>query len=159
MGGKPDGHRRPGARAGEPRLGRLLPRPRHRTAVRQDLWADEDEPGKNRVVVLSDGLWKRVYGADRGVVGKPVQLNGQSYTILGVMPEGFRAFFNSRSDIWTPLALDPKRFDPENYTNESLQLTARLKPGVSATQANAEMHAFAEQVRRLYPKAVGPRGH
>jgi len=116
---------------------------------------DEDEPGKNKVVVLSDGFWKRIYGADRGVIGKTVQLNAQSYTILGVMPEGFRAFFNSRADIWTPLALDPSRFDPSNYTNESLNLTARLKPGVSATQADAEMRAFAEQVRRLYPQAVG----
>ena len=116
---------------------------------------DEDEQGKNRVVVLSDGLWKRIYGADRGVIGTTMQLNSQSYTILGVMPEGFRAFFNSRADIWTPLALDPKQFDPSNYTNEGLDLTARLKPGISATQANAEMHAFAEQVRRLYPNAVG----
>ena len=52
---------------------------------------DEDEQGKNRVVVLSDGLWKRIYGGDRGVVGKTMQLNGQSFTILGVMPERFRA--------------------------------------------------------------------
>ena len=116
---------------------------------------DEDEPGKNKVVVLSDGLWKRVFGADRGVVGKTVQLNGQSFTVLGVMPEGFRAFFGNNTDIWTPLALDEKQFDPRNYTNESLQLTARLKPGVSAAQANAEMRAFAEQIRRLYPNAVG----
>jgi putative ABC transport system permease protein len=116
---------------------------------------DEDEPGKNQVVVLSDGLWKRIYGGDRGIVGKTIQLNAQSYTILGVMPEGFKAFFNSQADIWTPLALDPKQFSPENYTNESLNLTARLKPGVSAKQADAEMHAFAEQVRRLYPNFVG----
>ncbi|HZI43453.1 MAG TPA: ABC transporter permease, partial [Gemmatimonadaceae bacterium] len=118
---------------------------------------DEDEPGKNRVVVLSDGLWKRIYGGDRGVIGKTMELNAQSYTILGVMPEGFRAFFNGRADVWTPLALDPKRFDPNNYTNEYLNLTARLKPGVSAKQADAEMRAFAEQVRRLYPSAVGQK--
>jgi len=118
---------------------------------------DEDEQGKNRVVVLSDGLWKRIYGGDRGVVGKTMQLNGQSFTVLGVMPEGFRAFFNSDADIWTPLALETKQFDPSNYTNEWLNLYARLKPGVSATQANAEMHAFAAQVRRLYPNAVGTK--
>jgi putative ABC transport system permease protein len=118
---------------------------------------DEDQPGKNNVVVLSDGLWKRIYGGDRGVVSKTMQLNGQSYTILGVMPEGFRAFFNSRSDIWTPLALDETKLDGRNYTNEYLQLTARLKPGVSAKQADAEMKAFAEQVRRLYPNAVGTK--
>jgi putative ABC transport system permease protein len=118
---------------------------------------DEDEPGKNKVVVLSDGFWKRIYGGDRSIIGKTMQLNGQSYTILAVMPEGFRAFFNGRADLWTPLALDPTRFDPKNYTNESLDLTARLKPGVSPTQANAEMRAFAEQVRRLYPNAVGTK--
>jgi putative ABC transport system permease protein len=118
---------------------------------------DEDEQGKNRVVVLSDGLWKRIYGGDRGVVGKTMLLNAQTYTILGVMPPGFKAFFNGRADIWTPLALDPKQFTPDNYTNEWLNLTARLKPGVSAKQADAEMKAFAEQVRRLYPKAVGQK--
>ena len=118
---------------------------------------DEDEPGKNNVVVISDGLWKRIYGADRGVVGKTMQLNSVSYTILGVMPNGFRAFFITDADIWTPLALDQKQFTPDNYTNESLNLTARLKPGVSAKQADAEMRAFAEQVRRLYPNAVGTK--
>src|SRR5256714_362614 len=116
---------------------------------------DEDEQGKNRVVVLSDGFWKRIYGGDRGAVGKTMQLNGNGYVILGIMPAGFRAFFSERTDIWTPLALDPKQFTPENYTNESLNLTARLKPGVSAKQADAEMHAFADQVRRMYPNAVG----
>ena len=116
---------------------------------------DEDQPGKNRVVVVSDGLWKRIYGGDRGVVGKTMQLNGQNYTVLGVMPQGFRAFFNVRADIWTPLALDLKQMTPQNYTNEWLNLTARLKAGVSAKQADAEMKAYAEQVRRLYPNFVG----
>ena len=118
---------------------------------------DEDEQGKNRVVVLSDGFWKRIFGGDRGVVGKTIQLNSLSFTILGIMPPGFKAFFNGKADIWTPLALDPKQFDPSNYTNEWLNLTARLKPGVSVKQADAEMHAFADQVRRLYPNAVGSK--
>ncbi|MFL5616248.1 MAG: ABC transporter permease [Gemmatimonadaceae bacterium] len=118
---------------------------------------DEDEPGKNNVVVLSDGLWKRVYGGDRGVAGKTIQLNAQSFTILGVMPEGFRDFFNSSADIWTPLALDPSKFDPKNYTNEYLNLTARLAPGVTAKQADAEMHAFAEQLKRQYPNYLDPK--
>ncbi|HKW48098.1 MAG TPA: ABC transporter permease, partial [Gemmatimonadaceae bacterium] len=116
---------------------------------------DEDEAGKNQVVVLSDGLWKRVYGGDRGVIGKSIQLSARSYTVLGVMPPGFKSFFNTRTDIWTPLALDSKQFSPDRYTTEWLNLTARLKPGVSAKQADAEMHAFAEEVRRLYPNSVG----
>jgi putative ABC transport system permease protein len=118
---------------------------------------DEDEQGKNRVVVLSDGFWKRIYGGDRSAVGKTMQLNGNSYVILGIMPAGFRAFFNGSADIWTPLALDPKQFTSDNYTNEWLNLTARLKPGVSAKQADAEMHSFADQVRRMYPNAVGQK--
>ncbi|MDQ3950066.1 MAG: ABC transporter permease [Gemmatimonadota bacterium] len=116
---------------------------------------DEDEPGKNRVVVLSDGLWRRVYGADRTAVGKSIQLNGESYTILGVMPPEFRAFFNRDADIWTPLALPPDQFTPNRYTNEWLNLTARLKPGVSLQQAQAEMRAFADNLRRQYPNQFG----
>jgi putative ABC transport system permease protein len=116
---------------------------------------DEDEPGKNRVVVLSDGLWRRVYGADRAAIGKTIQLNGESYTILGVMPREFRAFFSRDADIWTPLALPPDQFNPNNYTNEWLQLTARLKPGLSLEQAQAEMRAFAENLKRTYPNEFG----
>ena len=118
---------------------------------------EEDEPGKNRVVVLSDGLWRRIYGADRGVVGKTMQLNSLTFTILGVMPPGFKGFFNSRADIWTPLALNPAQFDPNSYTNEYLNLTARLKPGVSVDQAAAEMRAFAEQLKRQYPNNLGQK--
>jgi len=118
---------------------------------------DEDAQGKNRVVVLSDGLWRRVYGADAHVVGKTMQLNGENYTIVGVMPEGFRSFFNGVSDIWTPLALRPDQFDPNAYTNEWLNLTARLKPGTSLAQAKSEMRDFAEQLKRTYPDNFGKR--
>jgi putative ABC transport system permease protein len=111
---------------------------------------DEDEPGKNRVVVLSDGLWRRVHGADRAAIGKPIQLNGESYTILGVMPPEFRSFFNRDADIWTPLALAPDQFNVNAYTNEWLNLTARLKPGVSLQRAQAEMTSFADNLRREY---------
>ncbi|MDQ3995451.1 MAG: ABC transporter permease, partial [Gemmatimonadota bacterium] len=114
---------------------------------------DEDEQGKNRVVVLSDGLWRRVYGGDRSAVGKSINLNGESYTVLGVMPPEFRAFFNRDADIWTPLALRPDQFS--GYTNEWLNLTARLKPSVSLTQAQAEMRAFADNIRREYPDQTG----
>ena len=116
---------------------------------------DEDEPGKNRVVVISDGLWRRVYGADRAAVGKTIQLNGEGYTILGVMPPDFRAFFSRDADIWTPLALAASQFNPSNYTNEWLNLTARLKPGVPLQQAQAEMRAFADNLRRTYPNEFG----
>src|SRR6185437_4395697 len=118
---------------------------------------DEDVPGKNRVVVISNGLWRRVYGADPRVVGKTMELNSQSYTIVGVMPPDFKSFFNGRADIWTPLALDVSQFRPQDYTNEWLNLTARLKPGVSVQQAAAEMTAFANQLKRTYPNQIGQK--
>ena len=125
--------------------------------VGRTLGRDEDEPGKNRVVVLSDGIWRRIFAADRAAVGKTLQLNGQTFTIVGVMPPGFKAFFNSSADIWTPLALAPSQFDVNGYTNEWLNLSARLKPGVSVEQAKAEMRAFAEQLKKQYPNNLGQR--
>jgi putative ABC transport system permease protein len=115
------------------------------------LLPEEDEPGRNRVVVLSDGMWRRVFGGERSVIGRTVQLNGEGYQIVGVMPPGFRGFFNNQADLWTPLALRPDQFDPNNYTNEYLNLSARLRPGVTLEQARTEMTAFAEQLRRDYP--------
>ena len=114
---------------------------------------DEDQPGKNRVVVLSDGLWRRVLGGERAAVGKSIQLNGEAYTVLGVMPPEFRAFFNRDANIWTPLALTPEQF--RGYTNEWLNLSARLKPGVALSQAQAEMRTFAENLKREHPDDFG----
>ena len=76
---------------------------------------DEDQAGKNRVVVLSDGLWRRVYGAKRDVINKTIELNGLDFTIIGVMPADFRDFFSSKVDLWTPLALPATSFDPSTY--------------------------------------------
>ena len=116
---------------------------------------DEDEQGKNQVIVISDGMWRRVFAADPRVAGKTVELNGRSFTILGVMPPEFKSFFNSNADLWTPLALSADAYDPRNYTNEYLNLTARLKPGVSLAQAQSEMRDFAEQLKKLYPNSLG----
>ena len=113
------------------------------------LLPEEDEVGRNQVVVLSDGLWKRNFGADPRVVGKTIQLNARDYEIVGVMPQGFRDFFNNNADIWTPLALEPRAF--EGWGNEFLNVVARVKPGVTMEQAQGEMRAFAEQLKRDRP--------
>src|SRR5689334_17330436 len=105
---------------------------------------DEDEEGKNQVIVLSDGMWRRVFGADRQNLEKTVELNGRQFTVIGVMPPEFKSFFNSNAELWTPLALPASAFNPRAYTNEYLNLTARLKPGVSVAQAQSEMRDFAE---------------
>jgi putative ABC transport system permease protein len=116
---------------------------------------DEDEIGKERVAVISDGLWKRVFGGDAGVVGKAVSLNGESYTIIAVMPPSFVDPWNANTEIWRPLALAPATFAAQNFTNEYLRLIARLKPGMTVAQANRDMGAFAVDLAKRYPNFLG----
>jgi predicted permease len=120
-------------------------------ALGRVLLPEEDEPGRNREVVISDGLWKRLFGAERGTVGRAISLNGESYTIVGVMPPSFHDFWSHDVEIWTPLALTPDNFVADNYTNEWLNLTARLKPGITLEQAVRDMRAFAEKLKRDNP--------
>ena len=120
------------------------------------LGEDDDVPGKNRVVVLSDGLWRRDFGGDPRAVGRMIELNDEAYQVVGVMPAGFPDFFNRSADIWTPLALTPDQFDPSQFGREWLNVVARLRPGVTLDQAKAEMTALADQLKRQYPNALGP---
>jgi predicted permease len=115
------------------------------------LLPDEDQPGHDKVVVLSYGLWQRVFGGDRSVIGRKIMLNGEPYEIVGVMPSTFRAFFGRRSQLWKPLGLDPSEYTNDRArTNEYLSLTARLKPGVTAEAAQREMTAFATRLKQNY---------
>ncbi len=102
-------------------------------------------------MVLSYGLWQRLFGGDRGVVGRSLALNGESYQVVGVMPEGFRDFFNRAVDLWAPLVFEPAQLADDRRTNEFLNLTARVRPGVSVAQAAAEMRSLAEQLKQRYP--------
>ena len=96
--------------------------------------AEEDQPGPNRVVVLSHALWKRRFGGDRDVLGSKLTLNGETYTVVGVLPSDFRYY--TKTDLWTPLAMSVAE---ENERNSSyLELIARRKPGVSNEQATAD---------------------
>ncbi|HET9984370.1 MAG TPA: ABC transporter permease [Longimicrobiales bacterium] len=106
----------------------------------------DDEPGANQVVVLSDGLWRRVFGADGGIIGRKVLLNGTPYDVIGVMPRGFEDFYNRDVELFTPVALTPEQF-AQGWGNEYLSLTARLKPGVTTQAAAVEMDRIAVQVR------------
>lgn len=126
-------------------------------ALGRVLLPEEDAPGRNRVVVISDGLWKRLFGAEQSTVGRTVSLNGESYTIVGVMPPSFRDFWSRDVEIWTPLALTPDYFEVGNYTNEWLNLTARLKPGVTVEQGVRDMRAFAEKLKRDNPGEFPPK--
>ncbi|HST53135.1 MAG TPA: ABC transporter permease [Pyrinomonadaceae bacterium] len=114
--------------------------------------ADEGQVGKNKVVVLSDAFWRRRF-AGLEVVGKNITLNGETYTIVGVMPPGFefgREFGPTGPDLWSPLAFTPDQLDPNNMTSEFLGVVARTKPGASPAQAQAEMDSIAADIRRQY---------
>ena len=116
----------------------------------------DDEPGHDHVVVVSDGLWTRLFARQRSAVGQTIELNGESYTIVGVMPAGFRSFFARTADLFVPLALPAAAFNA-GYTNEYLNSVARLKTGVSLQRAQSEMKTFAENLKRDNPNNFAPK--
>ncbi|HEX8145952.1 MAG TPA: ABC transporter permease [Pyrinomonadaceae bacterium] len=115
--------------------------------------AEENEEGRGKVVVLSDGFWRRRF-AGLPVVGKTVTLNGEPYTVVGVMPASFqlgREFGGQQPDLWAPITFTQAQLDPNRgLTNEYLTVYARMRPGVSAAQAQAELDAVAAELRRQY---------
>ncbi|HEX7175766.1 MAG TPA: ABC transporter permease [Pyrinomonadaceae bacterium] len=110
---------------------------------------EEDQPGGNRVVIMSHGLWQRRFGSDMSIIGKPLNLNGESHTVVGVMPPDFQ--FPSRDDeLWAPIAFDPQ--EATNRRRHYLQIVARTKPGVTPQQAQVELSAIAERLQQQYPE-------
>jgi putative ABC transport system permease protein len=107
--------------------------------------AEEDQPGRNRVVVLSHGFWVRRFGSDPDIVGKTLTLDGNSYNVVGVTPADF--IVPQSVDIWTPIAFTSEQLAANSHGNEYLTVIARLKPGISLGQAQAEMDTLADQLR------------
>ncbi|HEU4508115.1 MAG TPA: ABC transporter permease [Pyrinomonadaceae bacterium] len=117
--------------------------------------AEEDGPGANRVVMLSHALWQRRFGAQPDIVGKHLTLSGETYEVVGVMPPQFQ--FPSRNDqLWVPIAFTPQQ--AANRGNNSFEVLARLKPGVTREQAEAEMDAIAARLQQQYPDVVKSKG-
>src|ERR1700675_3403585 len=110
--------------------------------------SEEEQPGAERSVVLSDALWRRRFGGNRKLIGQTIHLDRQAYTVVGVMPPGFE-FFGRDNELWVPLPLEPNR-TLRNYYN--LQALARLKSGVTIRQAKAEMDTIARKLALEYPK-------
>jgi predicted permease len=108
----------------------------------------EDRSGNFRVVVISDSLWKNRFGSDLQVIGKKILLDGESYSIIGVMPPGFR-FPDSDDQIWAPMGLSPAELS--NRGSHFLLVFARLKPEITVARAQAEMNSLAKHLTELYP--------
>jgi predicted permease len=107
----------------------------------------EEEPGKDLVVVLSNGLWQRRFGGDPGIVGQAINMNGANRIVIGVMPANF-AFPEKRTEVWIPLALTPQR--KQARTLISFKAVGRLKPGVSMAQAQADLGPIAKRIDDQY---------
>ncbi len=118
-------------------------------AVGRTLITEDDNPGNARVVVLSYGLWQRRFGGDAGLIGRAVTLNGDAYTVVGVLPPHF-TIPNAEIEIAIPLRLeaDPRRGD---RSLSFLRVFARLKPGVTVEQAHADLAATTTRLRHQYP--------
>jgi predicted permease len=111
---------------------------------------DEDKPGGNPVVVLSHGLWQRRFGGDASVVGRALTLNDRSYTVVGVMPQGFH--FPTRVEMWTPVGpLSDQETWKMRGNHPGLYALARLKPGVTLEQARADMKNVTAALEKQYP--------
>jgi putative ABC transport system permease protein len=112
---------------------------------------DEEAVGGPRVVILSDGLWKRRYAADPTMVGQRIRLDGFDQTVVGIMPENFHlwlpseAFLITDSQIWKPLQFNYGNMPPRNFT--FFTVFGRLAPGVTFDQAQAELDEIARQLR------------
>ena len=119
------------------------------TAARGRIFSpDEDQPGRNRVVVLSHGFWQRRFGGDPAILDQMVVLNRDNYQVIGILPDDFQ--FASRDvEIFVPMALDPNRLNREVRT---MLVFARLKPNVSLEQAQGEMSIIAQRLEQQHPK-------
>jgi putative ABC transport system permease protein len=110
--------------------------------------AEEDAPKQNAVIVISDGMWRRRFGADPGILGRSVTLSGSPVVVVGVMPPAF--YFPTREvEFWRPIALNPANATRGGHF---IGVIARLKPGISNEQANTEMRTIAQRLGTEYPK-------
>jgi putative ABC transport system permease protein len=118
-------------------------------ALGRGFTADDDRPGAQKVAVLSHSLWQARYGSNSQIVNRDIQLNGEKYTVVGVMPAGFQ-FFERDVRLWVPIALDAE--DLANRGGHYLKVVARLKPGVTLDQAQADLAALMARIGKDHPR-------
>ena len=111
---------------------------------------DEDKPGATPVVVLSHGLWQRRFGGQSSILNQAITLNSKSYTVIGIMPETF--LYPSRVEMWVPVGqLSDQPSWQSRGNHPGLYAVARLKPGVTFEQAQADMNNIAVNLEKQYP--------
>ena len=116
----------------------------------------EDSPNGPRVVLISQQLWANRFASDPRILGKTISLNGDPYTIIGVVaynPAWLE--WGPAPAVFVPFQLDPNSSDVGNY----FEVLARLKPGITLEQARAELQASTPALRAKFPTAIGSEGH
>src|SRR5215213_7824148 len=109
---------------------------------------DEEQPGRDQVVVISHGLWQRAFGANPNIIGQPITFNSRSFSVVGIMPAGFE--FPREAELWVPLAWDDK--ERQTRSIHDYLVIARLKQNVSLQQAQAEMSTISSRLEQQYPE-------
>jgi putative ABC transport system permease protein len=121
-------------------------------AMGRDFRPSDDRRGGPTVVILGDALWRRRFGGDRAIIGRPISLDDRPYLVVGVMPRGFENVLAPSAELWTPLQYD---MSEGRAWGHHLRMIGRLRPGVGAAQAAAELDAFAPDLARLAATADG----
>src|SRR5205085_6509078 len=115
------------------------------------LIAEDDQPGNERVVMASYGLWQRRFAGTSNVIGQTLTLNGDTYTVVGVLPQHF-TIPNAEIELAAPLRIDADPRRNERFSN-FLRAFARLNPDATAQQARADLAAITDRLREQYPDA------
>jgi len=110
---------------------------------------EADVAAKRRVVVISDGLWRRLFGARAGIVGRALRLDGRPYEVIGIAPPGLT--LPGTPDVWLPLVFTPENLSDKQRGAHYVGAIARLKDGVAIDQANAAMGIVADRLARAFP--------
>ncbi|HTA69528.1 MAG TPA: ABC transporter permease [Bryobacteraceae bacterium] len=108
---------------------------------------EEDQPGRDDVVILGNGLWRQRFGGDRKIVGQTLNMNGKPRTVIGVMPEGFE--YPPQSVMWSPLGFDNETRERRDF--HRLRVIGRLKDGVTLERARAEFQTIGSRLAAQYP--------
>ena len=112
----------------------------------------EDQTGRDHVVLLSEGLWRRRFGGDTRMIGRTVKVNGEDFVLIGIMPSSFQ-LWSFPAQLWTPLVFTTRQLSAEGRKARSLDVFARLKPGVAERQARAEIEAITARLAAAHPES------
>jgi predicted permease len=106
--------------------------------------SEEGQPGRDHEVILSYGLWQRVFGANKNIVGTTVDIDGVPMSVVGVMPAGFE--YPDQTEIWGPLAFAPSDLSENSRGNHGLEVLGRIKPGLSMSQVQSDLDRVSKTI-------------